>query len=80
MKPMQKNSFNQHFLNTLEVSIFLIIGLAAVIFEIISNKATDCISGEIFLEFGIAFLIFIQNKYMRNLQKYKKLFTDIIDL
>jgi hypothetical protein len=75
-----KISFSQHFLNTLEVSIFLILGLVSIIFGLISSNVTASILGGIFLGFGILFLIFTRSQYTRNVQEYKTLFTEILDL
>ena len=72
-------SFRQHFLNKLEVSIFLILGLLAIIFGIIKSNLTTTISGGIFLGIGIVLLLFIQNQFRRNIQEYKKLFNDILE-
>ena len=73
-------SFKQHFLNTLEVSVFFILGLLAIIFGIISSNPTASISGGIFLGIGIVLLIFIQKQFKRNIQEYKKLFTEVLDI
>ncbi len=73
-------SFNQHFLNTLEIYIFLILGLLAIIFGVISNNATGYIFGSIFLIVEIPSLIFLQRQFARNIQEYKTLFTKILEL
>jgi len=73
-------TFNQHFLNTLEIYIFLILGLLAIIFGIISNNTTGYIFGSIFLAVEIPFLIFVQKQFARNIQEYKTLFTEILEL
>ena len=73
-------TFNQHFLNILEIYIFLILGLLAIIFGIINNNATGYIFGSIFLVVEIPFLIFVQKQFARNIQEYKTLFTEILEL
>jgi hypothetical protein len=73
-------SFNQHFLNTLEIYIFLILGLLAIIFGVISNNAAGYIYGSIFLVIEIPSLIFVKRQFARNIQEYKTYFTDILEL
>jgi len=73
-------SFNQHFLNTLEVFIFLVIGLLAIIFGITNSNATIYIFGGIFLVVGITYLIWVKKEFVRNVQEYKTLFTKILEL
>lgn len=75
-----KISFSQHFLNALEVSVLLILGMVAITFGIMSGNSTASILGGLFLAFGITFLIFIQSQYTRNVKEYKTLFTKILDL
>lgn len=73
-------SFNQHILNTLEIYIFLILGLLAIILGIINNNATGYIFGSLFLAAEIPFFIFAQKQFVRNIQEYKTLFTEILEL
>ena len=73
-------SFNQHFLNTLEVSILLVLGLLAIIFGIINSSATMYIFGGIFLVVGIAGLIWVKKEFARNVQQYKTLLSEILEL
>ena len=49
-------SFNQHILNILEVSIFLVLGLLTIIFGLITSNATASIFGGILLVVGITYL------------------------
>jgi hypothetical protein len=71
-------SFNQHILNILEVSIFLVLSPLAIIFGIITSNPTASIFGGILLVVGIAYLIWIKKEFVRNVQEYKALFSEIL--
>lgn len=73
-------SFNQHILNILEVSIFLVLGLLTIIFGLITSNVTASISGVIFLVVGITYLIWVKKEFVRNVQEYKTLFSEILEL
>ncbi|MCE4563174.1 DUF423 domain-containing protein [Maribellus sp. CM-23] len=73
-------SFNQHILNILEVSIFLALGLLTIIFGIITGNVTASIFGGIFLVVGITYLIWVKKEFVRNVQEYKTLFSEILEL
>jgi hypothetical protein len=71
-------SFNQHILNILKVSIFLVLSPLAIIFGIITSNPTASIFGGILLVVGIAYLIWIKKEFVRNVQEYKALFSEIL--
>jgi hypothetical protein len=74
-----KISFTQHFLVPLYVSIFWGFGLFAIILGI-SSSAAMYIPGGILLAIGIALWIDVQKKFERNIQKYKVLISEILEL
>lgn len=73
-------SFNQHIINILEVSIFLVLGLLTIIFGIITSNVTVSIFGGIFLVVGITYLIWVKKEFVRNVQEYKSLLSEILEL
>ena len=73
-------SFNQHFMDSLENYIFLILGLLAIIFGVISNNAEGYVFGSIFLIVEIPSLTFLQRQFARNIQKYKTLISEILEV
>jgi hypothetical protein len=73
-------SFNQHFLNISEVSILLVLSLLAIIFGVKGGNATIYILGGIFLAVGITMLIWVKKEFARNVQEYKTLFSEILEL
>lgn len=73
-------SFNQHIFNILEASIVLVLSLLIIIFGLITSNVTVSISGGILLFIGITFLIWIKKEFGRNVQEYKRLFSEILEL
>lgn len=73
-------SFKQHFLNKLEVSVFLFLGLLAIIFGIFKSNPTASISGGILIGVGIVLLVFVQKQFSKNIQEYKNLFSEVLEL
>ena len=72
-------SFTQHFLRRLYVSIYLVFGLLAIILGI-SSSATIFIIAGILLAVGIALWIVVKKKFERDIQKYKTLISEILEL
>ncbi len=72
-------SFTQHFLTILYVSFFWSLGLFAIIFGI-NSRATMYIYGGILLAIGIALWIDVRKNSERNIQKYKTLISEILEL
>ncbi|MCY1722801.1 hypothetical protein OU798_20810 [Prolixibacteraceae bacterium Z1-6] len=73
-------SFNQHILNILEVTIFLALGLFSIIFGTITSNVSATLFGSIFLVVGITYLIWVKKEFVRNVQEYKTLFSEILEL
>lgn len=74
-----KISFNQHFLTRLVVSVYFAFGLLSIILGIISS-ATMFILGGILLTVGIALWIDVHKKFERDIQIYKTLISEILEL
>lgn len=72
-------SFTQHFLISLYVSIFWCSGLLAIILGLIIS-ATMFILGGILLGVGIALWFYVQKRFESNMQKYKTLISEILEL
>jgi hypothetical protein len=72
-------SFTQHFLRILYGSIYLVFGLLSIILGII-NSATIFIIAGFLLLVGIAIWIDVQKQFARNIQEYKTLFSEILEL
>ncbi len=71
--------FIQHFLRRLYVSIFLVFGLLAIIMGI-SISATIFVIAGILIAIGIALWVDVQNKFKRDIQKYKTLISETLEL
>ncbi len=73
-------SFNQHFLIRLIIftHIFLGLGLLIAIISGISNNTSMYIFGGATLLLGIILWFAMQNKYTRDVEKYKTLISDIL--
>ncbi len=71
-------SFTQHFLITLNIFIFLGLGLFALIFGIAGNTSAFLLGG-ISIAIGIIFWIAANNKFEKDLQKYKALISEILE-
>ena len=74
-----KISFSQHFLRIMVVSIYLVLGLLAVILGISDNAIIFIFAGFL-LVIGIAIWIDVQKKYQKDIQKYKSLISEILEL
>ena len=70
-------SFSQHFLTILYVSIFVSLGLLAIILGRSSNAAMYLFGG-ILLAIGIALWIDVQKNSKKDIQKYKTLISEIL--
>lgn len=76
-------SFTQDFLTKLIIFIFIISGLTVSLTAIISdinNNSTMLIVGGILLIIGIGLWFDINRKFENNIQKYKKLISEILVL
>jgi len=71
-------SFTQHFLITFNIFIFLGLGLFALILGIGGNSSA-LILGGISIAVGIVFWIAANNKFEKDLQKYKTLIAEILE-
>ncbi len=72
-------SFTQHFLRILYLSIYLVPGLIAIILGI-GRSATIFIIAGILLAIGIALWMQARNKFEKDIQKYKTLISEILEL
>lgn len=72
-------SFTQHFLRIFYVSIYLVFGLLSIILGII-NSATIFLIAGFLLVVGIAIWIDVQKKFKRDIQEYKTLISEILEL
>lgn len=72
-------SFTQHFLTKLDASVYLGFGLIIIILGI-SRSAILYIPGGILLAIGIALWIDVQKRFGRDIQKYKILISEILEL
>ena len=72
-------SFTQPFVITLILFILLGLGLFAIILGI-SSSASTYIPGGILLALGIVFWIAVQKKFVMDIQKYKTLISEILEL
>jgi hypothetical protein len=72
-------SFNQHFSIILYVSIYLVLGLLGIISGIIYSTYMFIFGGILFV-IGIAVLIDFQKRFEKNIQKYKALISEILEL
>ncbi len=75
-------SFNQHFLWKLVIFTDMFVGLGFLI-TVISGKnssASMYLIGTIFLAVGILLWIRVQKKYERNIQEYKTLISEILEI
>ena|SRR5674476_1459774 len=72
-------SFSRHFMIILYISIFFGLGLLAIMVGI-SSSATMYIVGGILLAIGIALWKEQQKSFKKNIQKYKKLISEILEL
>lgn len=76
-------SFTQDFLTKLIIFIFILSGLALSLTAIISeinNNSSVLIFGGILLIVGIALWFDINRRFEKNIQKYKKLISEILEL
>ena len=73
-------SFTQHFLTTLYVSMYWGSGLIAIIVGISRSATIMCIVGGILLVVGIALWIDVRKRFERNVQKYKTLISEIVNI
>lgn len=73
-----KISFTQHFLTILYVSFFMALGLLAIILGI--SKSQIILFGGILLVIGIALWIDVRKNSERNIQKYKALISEILEV
>ena len=71
-------SFTQHPFITVNISIFLGLGLFAIILAI-GSSASMYIPGGILLAVGIVFWIAVQKKFEKDIQKYKTLISEILE-
>ncbi len=72
-------SFTQHFLRILYVSIYLVPGLIAIILGIGRSVSIFIIAG-ILLAVGIALWMQARNRFEKDIQKYKTLISEILEL
>ena len=72
-------SFTQHLLTRLYVSIYLVFGLLAIILGIRGSAVIFIIAGFL-LAVGIALWINIQRKFEQDIQKYKTLISEILEV
>jgi len=72
-------SFSQNNLTILYVSVYLFFGLIAIILGIILNAAFYIVGG-ILLVVGIALWMEVKKKFKRNIQKYKTLIYEVLEL
>ena len=72
-------SFSQHFLTILYVSVFFGFGLVALIYGLVSG-ATMYLLGGILLLVGIILWIDVKKRFKRDIQKYKTLISEILEL
>jgi hypothetical protein len=72
-------TFTQHFLRILYVSIYLVSGLIAIILGITISATIFIVTG-ILLAVGIAILMQARNKFEKDIQQYKTLISEILEL
>ena len=75
-------SFNQHFLWKLVIFTDMLVGLGFLI-AVISGKNSNTsmyLIGTIILAVGILLWIRVQKKYERNIQEYKTLISEILEI
>ena len=75
-------SFNQHFLWKLVIFTDILVGLAILITVISgeNNNASMYLIGTIILAVGVILWIRVQKKYERNIQEYKTMISDILEI
>ena len=71
-------TFAQHFLITLNIFIFIGLGLFALILGI-GGSTSAYILGGISIAVGVVFWIAANNKFEKDLQKYKTLISEILE-
>lgn len=69
-------SFTPHFLSIMYVSLFMCLGLLSIIVGISSNAIL--LYGSILFVIGMALWMDVRKRSERNIQKYKKLISDIL--
>lgn len=72
-------SFTQHLLTKLNVSIYLVFGLLAIILGIKGSAIIFIIAGFL-LAVGITLWIDVQKKFEKDIQKYKTLISEILEV
>lgn len=74
-----KISFSQHFFTTVTTYMFLGAGIFAIILAI-GRDASAYIPGALLLAAGVVFWIALRQKFEKDIQKYKTLISEILEL
>lgn len=72
-------SFTQHFLRIVYVSIYLFFGLLAIFLGISGSAAIFIIAG-LLIATGIAIWVDVKKRFKKDIQKYKTLISEILEL